>query len=69
VVVNPYFELGARTGRQNALPRDADLRSARQGLTIAHPEIPEEERGTLRGLAHPVMIEHLQRLGVTGRRA
>jgi glycogen operon protein len=36
-----------------------------RGLTMLHPGIPEPLRGTLGGLAHPVMIDHLRRLGVT----
>ncbi|GAB4100978.1 glycogen debranching protein GlgX [Sinomonas halotolerans] len=36
-----------------------------KGQTMLHPDIPEELRGTYAGLAHPVMIEHFQRLGVT----
>ncbi|KAA9393517.1 glycogen debranching protein GlgX [Kocuria coralli] len=36
-----------------------------KGLTIQHPDIPEELRGTYAGLAHPVMIGYLRDLGVT----
>ncbi|MBA2667167.1 MAG: glycogen debranching protein GlgX [Trueperaceae bacterium] len=36
-----------------------------KGITIAHPDVPEEERGTFLGLASPVVIDHLRRLGVT----
>ncbi len=36
-----------------------------KGLTRLHPEVPEEERGSYLGLAHPAIIEHLQRLGIT----
>jgi glycogen operon protein len=36
-----------------------------KGLTRLHPELPERERGTWRGLAHPAVLEHLVRLGVT----
>ncbi len=36
-----------------------------KGYTKLHPEVPEELRGTFRGLAHPAVIAHLQRLGVT----
>jgi isoamylase len=36
-----------------------------KGFTQQHPDIPEELRGTYAGLAHPVAIEHLQRLGIT----
>jgi isoamylase len=36
-----------------------------KGFTATHPEIPEELRGTYAGLAHPVAIEYLKRLGIT----
>ena len=36
-----------------------------KGYTELHPDVPEELRGTYRGLAHPAVTEHLQRLGVT----
>jgi isoamylase len=36
-----------------------------RGLTIRHPDLPEPLRGTFAGLAHPAVIEHLVRLGVT----
>ena len=35
------------------------------GQTRLHPGIPEELRGTYAGLAHPVMIQYLQELGIT----
>ena len=36
-----------------------------KGLSMRHPEIPPDLRGTYAGLAHPAVIEHLRRLGVT----
>ena len=36
-----------------------------RGLTLQHPEVPAELRGTYAGLAHPAVVEHLQALGVT----
>jgi glycogen operon protein len=36
-----------------------------KGLTQRHPGIPEALRGTYAGVAHPVTIEHLLKLGVT----
>ncbi|MGD3261514.1 alpha-amylase family glycosyl hydrolase, partial [Xanthomonas citri pv. citri] len=36
-----------------------------KGLTETHPDVPEEQRGTYAGVAHPAVIAHLQRLGVT----
>ncbi|MCB1419219.1 MAG: glycogen debranching protein GlgX [Notoacmeibacter sp.] len=35
-----------------------------RGFTMLHPEIPELERGTLKALAHPVLLAHFKRLGV-----
>jgi glycogen operon protein len=36
-----------------------------RGFTKLHPEVPPEHRGTYLGLAHPAVIEHLARIGVT----
>jgi isoamylase len=36
-----------------------------KALTMTHPALSEAERGTYLGLAHPAIIEHLLKLGVT----
>lgn len=36
-----------------------------RGLTLKHPELSEELRGTYAGIAHPAVIRHLRELGVT----
>jgi glycogen operon protein len=36
-----------------------------RGFTRLHPDVPEAQRGTFAGLAHPKVIDHLVRLGVT----
>jgi isoamylase len=36
-----------------------------KGFTALHPDVPPELRGTYAGLAHPAVIQHLLRLGVT----
>ncbi|MDR0944856.1 MAG: glycogen debranching protein GlgX, partial [Bifidobacteriaceae bacterium] len=36
-----------------------------KGLTMTLPGVPEELRGTYAGVAHPAVIDHLTRLGVT----
>jgi len=36
-----------------------------KAFTMRHPEVPAADRGTLRGLMHPAIIEHLQQLGVS----
>ncbi|MEV5934170.1 glycogen debranching protein GlgX [Streptomyces sp. NPDC052079] len=65
VVVNPYFDWGddrrPRTEYHHTVIYEAHVK----GLTMRHPELPEELRGTYAGLAHPAVIEHLTELGVT----
>ncbi len=36
-----------------------------RGMTMHHPGVPEPLRGTFAGLAHPPVIEHLVKLGIT----
>jgi glycogen operon protein len=36
-----------------------------RGLTMRHPDVPTELRGTYAGVAHPATVEHLRSLGVT----
>jgi isoamylase len=36
-----------------------------KGFTKLHPLVPENLRGTYAGLAHPAVIDHLKRMGVT----
>ncbi|GAA3415254.1 glycogen debranching protein GlgX [Streptosporangium vulgare] len=65
VVINPFFEWGndrsPRTPYHQTVIYEAHVR----GLTMRHPAVPEEQRGTYAGLGHPAVIEHLLSLGVT----
>jgi isoamylase len=36
-----------------------------RGYTRLHPDVPEAQRGTYAGLAHPAVVAHLQALGAT----
>ncbi|MGK2909736.1 MAG: glycogen debranching protein GlgX [Sphingobium sp.] len=36
-----------------------------RSFTMLHPDVPEDQRGTLRALTHPAIIAHLQRLHVS----
>jgi len=36
-----------------------------KGLTQLHPGVTEEERGSFLGVAHPAVVAHLKRIGVT----
>ncbi|MER8864175.1 glycogen debranching protein GlgX [Mesorhizobium sp. M0751] len=35
-----------------------------RAFTKLHPDIPEKQRGTIAALAHPLVVEHLRKLGV-----
>jgi isoamylase len=36
-----------------------------RGLTMRHPDVPEEMRGTYAAVGHPAIVSHLRRLGIT----
>ena len=65
VVINPFFDW---TGdRQLDVPyADTVIYEAHvKGLTQLHPDVPDDQRGTYAGVAHPSVIDHLLHLGVT----
>jgi isoamylase len=65
VVINPYFDWTGdrqpRTPYHQTVIYEAHVR----GLTIRHPQVPAELRGTYSGLASPAIIDHLGKLGIT----
>ncbi|MEU4826231.1 glycogen debranching protein GlgX [Actinomadura citrea] len=65
VVVNPFFDWGDDRSPRVPYHESVIYEAHVKGLTKLHPAVPEEQRGTYAGLAHPVMIDHLLDLGVT----
>ncbi|WP_099023381.1 glycogen debranching protein GlgX [Mycolicibacterium palauense] len=65
VVINPYFDWGVDRPPQHEYADSIIYEAHVKGLTQTHPDIPEQYRGTYAAIAHPVIIEHLQSLGVT----
>jgi glycogen operon protein len=65
VVVNPYFDWNNDRPLRIPYSQSVIYEAHVKGLTQLHPAIPEEQRGTYSALAHPAMIEHLQRIGAT----
>ncbi|MCF3120081.1 glycogen debranching protein GlgX [Streptomyces arenae] len=65
VVVNPYFDWGddrpPRTPYHETVIYEAHVK----GLTMLHPDLPDELRGSYAALGHPAIVEHLTKLGVT----
>jgi isoamylase len=64
-VIDPAFTWGddrpPRVPWHDTVIYEAHVR----GLTLRHPEVPPQLRGTFGGLATAPMIEHFQRLGIT----
>jgi isoamylase len=65
VVVNPFFDWGNDRPPRRQWHQMTIYETHVKGLTMRHPEVPEDVRGTYAGVAHPVMLAHLERLGVT----
>jgi glycogen operon protein len=65
VVADRFFDWGNDRPPAVALRDTVVYETHVKGLTMLHPGVPEELRGTYSGLAHPVIIDHLVTLGVT----
>jgi glycogen operon protein len=65
VVINPYFDWAGDRAPGIPYGETVIYEAHVAGLTRTHPQIPENLRGTYAGVAHPVIIDHLQRIGAT----
>ncbi len=65
VVVNPFFEWADDRPPRTPLGESIIYEAHVKGLTMTHPDVPEELRGTYAGLTHPAIIEYLTDLGIT----
>ena len=65
VVVNPFFDWEGDRSPGHDYSESIIYEAHVKGMTMRHPDVPEELRGTYAGMAHPAIIEHLTKLGVT----
>jgi isoamylase len=65
VVASPFFDWGSDRPPNTPYSETVIYEAHVRGLTMRHPAVPEQLRGTYSGLAHPAVIDHLTRLGVT----
>ncbi|MGL6062177.1 MAG: glycogen debranching protein GlgX, partial [Bradyrhizobium sp.] len=65
VVVDPAFTWGPSRKPETSWERTIVYEMHVKGFTQRHPLIPETDRGTFAGLAHPVIPSYLRSLGVT----
>ncbi|MBM3715122.1 MAG: glycogen debranching protein GlgX [Actinobacteria bacterium] len=65
VVVNPFFDWSGDRQPKTPYAETFIYEAHVKGLTELHPEVPEELRGTYAGIAHPAVIDHLKKLGIS----
>ena len=65
VVISPYFDWDNDRSPRTPYHETVIYEAHVKGLTRTHPGIPEEIRGTYAALAHPLMIEHYRKHGIT----
>lgn len=65
VVIDPEFDWRGDAPPQIPWHRTVIYEAHVKGLTMLHPDIPEELRGTYAAVTHPSVIKHLKSLGVT----
>jgi glycogen operon protein len=65
IVINPYFDWDADRPPRTPYAESVIYELHVKGMTQLHPKVPKALRGTYAGLAHPVVVEHLNDLGVT----
>ncbi|GAA3774135.1 glycogen debranching protein GlgX [Microbacterium kribbense] len=65
VVVNPFFDWNGDHPPHTPYSQTLIYEAHVKGLTERHPDVPEEIRGTYSAIAHPAIIAHLHKLGVT----
>jgi isoamylase len=64
-VVDPAFTWGDDRPPRRSWERTIVYEMHVRGYTKLHPDIPEELRGTFRGLTEPVVLNHMRHLGIT----
>lgn len=65
VVVNPFFDWGHDRPPGHDYHDSVIYEAHVKGMTMRHPDVPDDLRGTYAGMAQPALIEHLVGLGVT----
>ncbi len=65
VVINPFFDWGDDRPPRHEYHESIIYEAHVKGLTMLHPEIPEEIRGTYAGIGHPRHDQAPDELGIT----
>jgi glycogen operon protein len=65
VVINPYFDWSLDRPPRTPMHKTVIYETHVKGFTKRLADIPDQLRGTYAGMAHPVAVSYLQRLGIT----
>ncbi|WP_330181944.1 glycogen debranching protein GlgX [Nocardia sp. NBC_01503] len=65
VVINPFFDWADDRAPKRPYHETVIYETHVKGMTITHPDVPPELRGTYAGMAHPAIVAHLRSLGIT----
>ncbi|WP_239118555.1 alpha-amylase family glycosyl hydrolase, partial [Paractinoplanes ferrugineus] len=65
VVINAFFDWANDRPLRIPFHQTVIYEAHVKGMTMRHPGIPDDVRGTYSGLAHPAMIKYFRELGVT----
>ena len=64
-VVDPAFTWGNHRGFRVPTDKTIIYEAHVRGLSMQHPGVPKELRGTFAGVGHPEVLKHIRALGVT----
>jgi isoamylase len=65
LVTDPAFDWGNDRNPHRPWHETVIYEAHVKGLTMCHPDVPPAQRGTYAGVAHPSLVEHFQKLGIT----
>jgi isoamylase len=65
VVIDPSFDWTGDVRHKYAYHKTIIYEAHVKGMTMLHRDVPEKIRGTYAGMAHPVTIDYLKKLGIT----
>ncbi|MCB2100542.1 MAG: glycogen debranching protein GlgX [Rhodobacterales bacterium] len=65
VVIDPSYTKDGDLRTDTPWPDTVIYEAHVKGMTMRHPDVPEEDQGTFSGLSAPAIIDHMTSLGVT----
>ncbi len=64
-VIDPAFDWNGKQAKRIAADNTIIYETHVRGISMRHPSVPENLRGTFAGLTHPDLLQHISKLGIT----